>query len=81
MSQNLESEIALIKHELQNLNKYIEADRKTWHEHVETATNFRERVITIEERVKGHTTEHTYYRWLFGIIITIGLAILGKLYL
>jgi hypothetical protein len=75
---NLESEIRLINQKLETLTKYIEDDRSENKEHIKSAQGFRDRVLTLEEKVKSHGAEHVYYRWLFGLIITIGLALLNK---
>jgi hypothetical protein len=60
------------------IKQFIEDDRKKYADHLVSAEEYRAKVIRLEEEVKSHSTEHIYYRWLFGIIITVGLALLVK---
>lgn len=75
---NIESEIRSINERLETISKFIEEDRGDNKDHIKSALGFRERVIVLEETTRGHTQEHVYYRWLFGIIISVGLALLVK---
>lgn len=60
------------------IKTFIEDDRKKYADHLASAEDYRDRVIRLEEEVKSHSREHMYYRWLFGIIITVGIALLLK---
>lgn len=75
---NIESEIRSINERLDAIYKFIESDREESKEHIKTAQGFRDRVIILEQTTRSHTQEHLFYRWLFGIVITVGLALLAK---
>lgn len=74
----MEQELGQIKQDIGYIKKFIEEDRLAYKEHLVSAQIFRDRVIRLEETTKAHTQEHIYYRWLFGIIISVGLALLVK---
>ena len=74
----VESRLASIEKDLTYIRDFIESDREAYKEHLKTAENYRSRVTILEERDKGHSREHIYYRWLFGIIISVGIALLTK---
>lgn len=69
-----------IKQDIEYIKDFIKEDREHYKDHVTSAQIFRDRVIKLEERVDGHSSEHVYYRWLFGIIIAVGLALLNRMY-
>lgn len=75
---DIESEIRLIQQDISYIRKFIEDDREKNEQHLKSAEDYRGRVIKLEEKVKSHTAEHLFYRWLFGIIITVGIALLFK---
>lgn len=81
---NYEKDIALISQKLIMIEEYISKDREHFKQHVDSAQSYRDRVILLEE--KGHSFKKEFDRhctvdmWLFGLIITIGLFIVGKLY-
>lgn len=78
---SLETQIKSIQQDIEYIKMFIEDDRRGYRDHVSSAQVFRDRIISLEQRVDNHSSEHNYYRWLFGIIIAIGVAMLGKLYL
>lgn len=76
--ENLEGEIREIKKDIGYIKETLLADRIAIKEHIDSSQAFRDKVIRLEETVKSHAAEHVYYRWLFGIIISVGIALLLK---
>ena len=76
---DIKSAILLIKKDLDYLKKFIEEDRKKYDEHIQSADSFREKVIKHESQLSAIASELLLVKWMLGIIITVGLALLGKL--
>ena len=75
---DLESKVDGACKDIAYIRQFIEDDRKKFNDHVTSSDTFRDKVTRLEEKVKAHSDEHVYYRWLFGIIITVGVALLFK---
>lgn len=75
---DLESKVDGACKDIAYIRQFIEDDRAKFADHVLTSDDFRAKVIRLEEKIKSHAAEHIYYRWLFGIIIVVGLALLAK---
>lgn len=77
---DIAAEIRLINQTLEYLKRFIEEDRKKYDDHVATSDDFREKVTKHDEQIAGIKSELTLLKWMLGIIITVGLALLGKLF-
>lgn len=73
----------VIAKDIEYIKQFIEEDRKRYSAHVETSDNYRDRVVKLELQHAAHEvafkTHCEWDRWLFGLIITIGLAGLSML--
>lgn len=79
-----EKDLALIYQKLATIEAYVKEDRQSFKEHLDSAQDYRDRVISLESARDSFRKEFdrhcTVDTWLFGLIITIGLFIIGKLY-
>jgi hypothetical protein len=77
--QVFEIKLSNIEKDVSYIKKFIDDDREKYNEHVESSQGFRDKVITHENQIDGIKNELTLLKWMLGIIITVGLALLGKL--
>lgn len=78
---DLKSDINLINQRLGFIEQFIKDDRAKYSEHIMSAEGFRLKVTQHDEQIKAIKSELVLTRWMFGVIISVGLAILGKLLL
>lgn len=74
----LKTDIELIKKDIQYIKQFIENDRKRFEKHIEESELYRIKVDTfgaIDSKMNDHIVQD---RWMFGIIITLLIFILGK---
>lgn len=71
--------IAVIFQKIETIEKYIKEEKDIFKDHVKSSDDFREKVTRHEEQLKSIRTELTLFKWMFGIVITVGVAILAKL--
>jgi len=79
MTDDLKSDIQLINQRLGFIEKFITDDRVKYDEHIKTSDDFRFKVTQHDEQIKGVRGEMVLLKWMLGIVIGVGLAILGKL--
>ena len=79
MSEELVSKIHLISQRLEFIEKYITSDRDKFEAHIKTSDDFRFKVTTHEEQIRGIKSEINLMKWMLGIVITVGLGIFLKL--
>lgn len=79
----LQGQINLVMEKLDRIDKYIDKAESKYDAHISSAQSFRDKVISHEIQISSLKAEFNRHcaadTWLFGIIITVGLAILGKL--
>lgn len=79
MENDKSTDIALIFQKLETIEKYIKDERDLFKDHVKSSNDFREKVTRHEEQIKAIRAEMVLVKWMFGIVIGVGVAILGKL--
>jgi hypothetical protein len=79
VTDDLKSDIQLINQRLGFIEKFITEDRGKYDDHIKTSDDFRFKVTQHDEQIKGIRGEIMLLKWMLGIVIAVGLAILGKL--
>lgn len=78
---DLKSDINLINQRLGFIEQFIKEDRAKYADHCLSAEGFRLKVTQHDEQIRGIKSDINLFKWMFGVIISIGLAILGKILL
>ena len=77
---SLETDVAEIKTKVTYIEKEVTTNLYRFNEHIKTSEIYRERVNSLEG-IKKELENHTIVdRWMFGVLITMSLAILVKLF-
>ena len=77
---SVEVDIAEIKRDISHINGQIGANIKDFKEHMRTSESYREKVNSLEGMKKELESHTVVDRWMFGILITMNLAILVKIF-
>ena len=77
--QAFEIKLSNIEKDVSYIKKFIDEDRKKYDEHIESSQDFRDRVLIHQTQIDGIKNELTLLKWMLGVIVTVGLALLGKL--
>ena len=77
--QIFEIKLSNIEKDISYIKKFIDEDRTKYDDHVESSQDFRDKVLTHSNQIEGIKNELILLKWMLAIIITVGLALLGKL--
>jgi len=77
---SLEVDVAEIKTKVAYIEKEIRANLERFEEHIETAQGFRDKVSAFDPHRKEFEAHVLADRWLFGVVITMNMAILVKIF-
>ena len=77
---NLEVDIAEIKRDIGFLKESFGSNVEDFKEHIRSADIYREKVNKLESTEKEFNAHVEYDMWLFGVVITMNLAILVKIF-
>ena len=76
----VDERLALIEKDIGYIKTFIDEDRHKMKDHIETSEEFRSKVIELSHFGEDLDNHIIADRWMFGLLITLEVAALGKLF-
>ena len=71
--------IALLQQDMTYIKKALDINLEDFKEHIRTSTPFREKVSSVDQFKKSLDDHTSVDRWMFGLLISIQLAMFAKI--